>query len=162
MELRIARRFRIGPKIGSGSFGEIYRGTNVLTGEEVAIKLEPVQSKHPQLIYESKLYRVLKGGSKHDVFHFINCVLFNTVVGIPDLKWFGPQDDFNVMVIDLLGQSLEDLFNYCGRLFSLKTVLMIAEQLITRVEFIHSRGYMHRDIKPDNFLIGRKQNRVGL
>lgn len=64
MDLRINRRFRIGPKIGSGSFGEIYRGTNVLTGEEVAIKLEPVQTKHPQLMYESKIYRILKGGCK--------------------------------------------------------------------------------------------------
>ena len=64
MELRVARKFRIGPKIGSGSFGEIYAGTNVHTGEEVAIKLEPLKTKHPQLLYESKLYRVLQGGCK--------------------------------------------------------------------------------------------------
>ena len=62
MELRVARKFRVGPKIGSGSFGEIYAGTNVHTGEEVAIKLEPLKSKHPQLLYESKIYRVLQGG----------------------------------------------------------------------------------------------------
>lgn len=64
MELRVARKFRVGPKIGSGSFGEIYAGTNVHTGEEVAIKLEPLKSKHPQLLYESKIYRVLQGGCK--------------------------------------------------------------------------------------------------
>lgn len=62
MELRVARKFRVGVKIGSGSFGEIYAGTNVHTGEEVAIKLEPLKSKHPQLLYESKIYRVLQGG----------------------------------------------------------------------------------------------------
>jgi serine/threonine protein kinase len=64
MELRVARKFRVGPKIGSGSFGEIYGGVNVHTGEEVAIKLEPLKTKHPQLIYESKIYRVLQGGRK--------------------------------------------------------------------------------------------------
>lgn len=64
MELRVARKYRVGPKIGSGSFGEIYAGTNVHTGEEVAIKLEALKSKHPQLLYESKIYRILQGGCK--------------------------------------------------------------------------------------------------
>ena len=137
MELRVARRFRVGPKIGSGSFGEIYAGKNVHTGEEVAIKLEPLKSKHPQLLYESKIYRVLQGG-----------------YGIPGVKWFGSEGDYNVLVIDLLGPSLEDLFNYCGKRFSLKTVLMLADQMIARLEFMHSRSYIHRDVKPDNFLIG--------
>jgi len=137
MELRVARKFRVGPKVGSGSFGEIYAGTNVHTGEDVAIKLEPIKSKHPQLLYESKIYRVLQGG-----------------YGIPGVKWFGTEGDYNVLVIDLLGPSLEDLFNFCGKRFSLKTTLMIADQMISRLEFMHSRSYIHRDVKPDNFLIG--------
>ncbi|KAJ9700720.1 hypothetical protein PVL29_006169 [Vitis rotundifolia] len=107
--------------------------------------LEPVKTKHPQLHYESKLYMLLQGGT-----------------GVPHLKWFGVEGEYNAMVIDLLGPSLEDLFNYCNRKFSLKTVLMLADQLINRVEYMHSRGFLHRDIKPDNFLmgLGRKANQV--
>jgi serine/threonine protein kinase len=137
METRVGRKYLLGPKIGSGSFGEIYAGTNVHTGEEVAIKLEPLKSKHPQLLYESKIYRILQGG-----------------YGIPSVKWFGSEGDYNVLVIDLLGPSLEDLFNYCGKRFSLKTVLMLADQMLHRLEYMHSRSYIHRDVKPDNFLIG--------
>ncbi|OAY34618.1 casein kinase 1-like protein 10 isoform X2 [Manihot esculenta] len=141
----VGGKFKLGRKIGSGSFGELYLGVNVQTGEEVAVKLEPVKTKHPQLHYESKLYMLLQGGT-----------------GIPHLKWFGVEADYNVMVIDLLGPSLEDLFNYCNRKFTLKTVLMLADQLINRVEYMHSRGFLHRDIKPDNFLmgLGRKANQV--
>jgi serine/threonine protein kinase len=80
-------------------------------------------------------------------------------VGIPSIRWFGVDGDFNVMVIDLLGKSLEDLFNDCGRNFSLKTVLMLADQLLCRIEMIHTKCYIHRDVKPDNFLIGRGSRR---
>ncbi|XP_057985020.1 casein kinase 1-like protein 7 isoform X2 [Hevea brasiliensis] len=141
----VGGKFKLGRKIGSGSFGELYLGVNVQTGEEVAVKLESVKTKHPQLHYESKLYMLLQGGT-----------------GIPHLKWFGVEADYNVMIIDLLGPSLEDLFNYCNRKFTLKTVLMLADQLINRVEYMHSRGFLHRDIKPDNFLmgLGRKANQV--
>ncbi|KAL1294668.1 hypothetical protein HN51_055462 [Arachis hypogaea] len=145
MDHVIGGKFKLGRKIGSGSFGELYLGVNVQSGEEVAVKLESVKTKHPQLHYESKLYMLLQGGT-----------------GIPHLKWFGVEGDYNVMVIDLLGPSLEDLFNYCNRKFSLKTVLMLADQLLNRVEYMHSRGFLHRDIKPDNFLmgLGRKANQV--
>ncbi|KAJ1421102.1 kinase-like domain-containing protein [Ochromonadaceae sp. CCMP2298] len=137
MELRVGKKFRLGRKIGSGSFGDIYHGTNMATGDEVAIKLESVKSKHPQLLRETKIYRSLNG-----------------VVGIPSVRWFGVEGDYNVMVIDLLGKSLEDLFNDCGRRFNLKTVLILADQLLCRLEIIHTKCYIHRDIKPDNFLIG--------
>ncbi|XP_051113889.1 casein kinase 1-like protein 1 isoform X2 [Andrographis paniculata] len=145
MEPRVGSKYRLGRKIGSGSFGEIYLGTNVQTNEEVAIKLENVKTKHPQLLYESKLYRILQGGT-----------------GIPNVRWFGVELDYNVLVMDLLGPSLEDLFNFCSRKFSLKTVLMLADQMINRVEFVHSKSFLHRDIKPDNFLMGlsRRANQV--
>ncbi|KAJ8568723.1 hypothetical protein K7X08_030945 [Anisodus acutangulus] len=137
MEARVGNKFRLGRKIGSGSFGEIYLGTNIQTNEEVAIKLENVKTKHPQLLYESKLYRILQGGT-----------------GIPNVRWFGVEGDYNGLVMDLLGPSLEDLFNFCSRKLSLKTVLMLADQMINRVEFVHSKSFLHRDIKPDNFLMG--------
>lgn len=137
MELRVGKKYRLGRKIGSGSFGDIYLGTNVSNGEEVAIKLESVKSKHPQLLYESRLYRYLQGGH-----------------GIPYIYWYGMEGNYNVLVLDLLGPSLEDLFNYCNRKFSVKTVLMIAHEILSRVEYLHEKNFIHRDIKPDNFLIG--------
>nr|XP_016463706.1 PREDICTED: protein CASEIN KINASE I-LIKE 3-like [Nicotiana tabacum] len=145
MEPRVGNKYRLGRKIGSGSFGEIYLGTNIQTNEEVAIKLENVKTKHPQLLYESKLYRILQGGT-----------------GIPNVRWFGVEGDYNVLVMDLLGPSLEDLFNFCSRKLSLKTVLMLADQMINRIEFVHSKSFLHRDIKPDNFLmgLGRRANQV--
>ncbi|BAD45137.1 putative protein kinase ADK1 [Oryza sativa Japonica Group] len=145
MEPRVGNKYRLGRKLGSGSFGEIYLGTNVQTNEEVAIKLENVKTKHPQLLYESKLYRILQGGT-----------------GIPNVKWFGVEGDYNVLVMDLLGPSLEDLFSFCNRKLSLKTVLMLADQMINRVEFVHSKSFLHRDIKPDNFLmgLGKRANQV--
>ncbi|CAI0448927.1 unnamed protein product [Linum tenue] len=151
MDHLVGGKFKLGRKIGSGSFGELYIAVNVQTGEEVGVKLESVKTKHPQLHYESKIYMILQGG-----------INFHHAAGIPELKWFGVEGDYNVMVIDLLGPSLEDLFNYCNRKFSLKTVLMLGDQLINRIEYMHSRGFLHRDIKPDNFLmgLGRKANQV--
>ena len=68
--------------------------------------------------------------------------------------WHGDEGNYEVMVFDLLGPSLEDLFEFCGRKFSLKTVLMISNQLIYRLSYIYSKRIIHRDIKPDNILMG--------
>ena len=72
---------------------------------------------------------------------------------------YGVERDYNVLVMDLLGPSLEDLFNFCHRRFTMKTVLMLADQMISRVEFIHNKSFIHRDIKPDNFLMGMVSSR---
>ncbi|KAI8079802.1 kinase-like domain-containing protein [Halteromyces radiatus] len=143
----VGNKFKLGKKIGAGSFGEIYLGTNLSTNEDIAVKLESTKATHPQLEYEARVYRLLAGG-----------------VGIPFVRWFGKETDYNVLVMDLLGPSMEDLFNYCKRRFSLKTVLLLADQMLARVEFIHSKGFIHRDIKPDNFLMGtaRRGNQVNM
>ena len=78
-----------------------------------------MRSKHPQLLHETKILRILEGGSNHGLANA------NTE-GIPELKYFGIEGDYTVMVTEILGPSLEDLFNYCRRKFSLKTVLMLA------------------------------------
>ncbi|KZT37982.1 kinase-like protein [Sistotremastrum suecicum HHB10207 ss-3] len=130
--------YRVGKKIGEGSFGVIFEGTNLLNSQTVAIKFEPRKSEAPQLRDECRSYRILAG-----------------CPGIPQIYHFGQEGLHNVLVLDLLGPSLEDLFDMCGRKFSIKTVCMVAKQMISRVQTIHEKNLIYRDIKPDNFLIGR-------
>eukprot|EP00428_Durinskia_dybowskii_P062275 CAMPEP_0170370676 /NCGR_PEP_ID=MMETSP0117_2-20130122/8634_1 /TAXON_ID=400756 /ORGANISM="Durinskia baltica, Strain CSIRO CS-38" /LENGTH=441 /DNA_ID=CAMNT_0010625459 /DNA_START=40 /DNA_END=1365 /DNA_ORIENTATION=+ len=129
-------KYRISSRIAQGSFGEIYIGLGP-NNEQVAVKYEKSGAKHPQLRHEYKVYRLMT-----------NCPGFCTA------QHFGTRDDYSFMVIDLLGPSLEELFNKCSRKFSIKTVIQLADQMLERVDALHTRFLIHRDIKPANFVIG--------
>lgn len=105
--------YRVGKKIGEGSFGVIFEGTNLLNNQQVAIKFEPRKSDAPQLRDEYRTYKILVG-----------------CPGIPNVYYFGQEGLHNILVIDLLGPSLEDLFDHCNRRFSIKTVVMVAKQMV--------------------------------
>ena len=127
--------------INQGSFGDIHRGVMLETDEEVVVKLEKQRAPWPQLLAEADIYRHLQGGA-----------------GIPKFYWGGLYDYapfYNVLVIEYLGPNIQDLFAYCHHKFSLKTVLMLADQMLDIIRFIHENRFIYRDIKPDNFLIGR-------
>ena len=102
--------------------GTVFQGVHTVAGKEVAIKLEPAIAKSSPLKQESKIYKTLMGGP-----------------GVPWINWSGKQGDYNVMVIDLLGPSLEDLFRMCNRHFSLKTILMLADQLVSSTPLLDLR-----------------------
>ena len=127
-------------KIGEGSFGKIYLSHNINTGEKFALKLENRNITPSLLEQEAYILCYLKGE------------------GIPFIKSFGISTEFNVLVMELLGKSLEYLFEKMNKKFSLKTVCMLGIQMITRLQYIHNKHILHRDIKPDNFIMGLDNN----
>ena len=141
MDTIVGKFYRLRKKLGEGSFGKIYLVEHILTHEKYAAKLENVNSPCPQLQFEAKIYRKLSGGSH-----------------IPRAYWIGTDRKQNVLIMDLLGHSIEDLFEKCGNKFSLKTVLMLTEQMLSAIEYMHTKNYIHRDIKPDNFMMGTGKN----
>ena len=140
VDIRVGGKFRILKKIGDGAFNEIYQGSDIFDNSEIAIKLEHNSIKYPQLLFESRLLESIPG------------------IGIPKVYWAGVSGEYNVMVFELLGKNLEELLQNCDKKFSLKTTLMIAIQILDRIRHLHMHNYIHRDIKPQNFSIGRGEN----
>lgn len=136
--------YRLGRRIGSGNYGVVRLGKIQGTRDFVAVKLEEASTRSPTLEKEWLFYTNKIGIAR----------------GFPKAHYFGQvtfpdKTVFNGLVISLLDLNLEDLFNFRRRKFSLKTILMIALETLTRIEQLHSHGIIYRDIKPTNFVIGR-------
>ena len=93
--------------------GEVFSARDILTAQDVVVKLEPLKSSQHLLKHEHQVYKKLSG-----------------VIGIPRVRWFGTEGSFNAMVLDRLGQSLEDLFALCHYKFTVQTILALGEQLV--------------------------------
>lgn len=140
MNRSAADLFDFKQRIGSGSFGEVFIAVDRRRGDRVAVKVEAAPHKTPRLLQEAQIYKKLAGRP-----------------GFAQLRYCGMEARRNVLVVSLLGASLGELFRSSGRRFSFKTVCMLADQLIDRLEVFHELGWVHRDIKPENCLMGRDE-----
>lgn len=138
----IGEQYVIQEKIGSGSFGNVYKGINVNLSQQVAIKCE--KSDTPDLLKltsEAEILTLLQGS-----------------LGIPSIYWNGEHDGTNFIVMELLGQSLHHFFKICHKDFTHKTVIILAYQMLQRIELVHQHNLIHRDLKPQNFVTGIDSN----
>lgn len=165
----IASFFRVERELGAGTFGAVFEAVDVRTSGKVAIKLEPVDAKYPQLVYEARIMQEL-----------------GACTGIPRLYWFGQDAQHNVLIMQKLAYSVEALRVHLAsaapgpgdavagaqhrnddnddpkQALPLPWVLFIARQALQRLHDIHVRGFVHRDIKPDNWMVGQDATKAPL
>ena len=142
----LAHKYKLLEKLSQGSFGKVFKAENIRTGEIVAIKTEVKSKEQKSLKMEARIYQYLAN-----------------IDGFPQLKWFGATNNVNYLVTNLLECSITTLIKEYGRL-SVKTVLLLGIQMIQRLETLHNNYLIHRDIKPDNFMINisDKTNKIYL
>ena len=135
----IQNQWQVVDLVGHGGFGEVYKGTDTRNNRPVAIKVEP-RTPRSWLYHEARIMKDLN---------------VQGVRGVPSLHYFGeePNLDHRFLIMSFLGLSLEDLHERHQR-FSLKTTLMLMYQMVSLLQRLHAAGYVHRDLKPDNFLLG--------
>jgi len=136
----IGGRYKIqGEALAAGAFGSIYEAIDLKRKSDIryAVKVEDLDSELPQLAHEARMYKVLEGGE-----------------GIPRCYAYEEKEGKAFLVMDMLGQSLQKLFESSGKSFTLETTLMLADQMIDRLQYLHEKDYVHRDLKPANFVVG--------
>jgi serine/threonine protein kinase len=143
----IANKYKILEEIGKGAFGKVYKGENIRTKELVAIKVEKVNGDIKSLKYETQIYQAITSGQK--------------TTGFVQVKWFGLIKDYYFMVLPLLGNTLGQFKRAYldGGKLPLNMVLYFGKEMVTRLQHIHEKGFIHRDVKPDNFLFDLIQDK---
>jgi serine/threonine protein kinase len=129
-------RFRVGKQLSRRNSCVVHRGKDIKTGAKVVINLEPECTRKPSLMHEARVLQVLE---KMD--------------GVPKIIHLGVESNFNVMVVDMLGPSLEDLYRHCKG-FDTRTIGNLALQMLNRLELLHAKDLVHRNIRPESFVIG--------
>ena len=138
-------RYKLVKKIGAGSFGSVYKAIDIDKNRYVAVKVESKKSDKKRLAHEINMYN-----------NFISSKF------IPKIIWYGSENNYNFLVMDYMGLSLEKLFENHNKQFSLKTVIMLTIDLIKILQYIHTNNIIHRDLKPDNIVIGSNNNNVNV
>jgi hypothetical protein len=136
MDSTIANKYKLIEPIGKGAFGYIYKASNIRNRQLVALKIEPLSAETKMLKNETKIYQYLNGQE-----------------GIPQVLWFGVDDTNFYMAMELLGPSLQKSCEN-SKPFSLEIAVSLTINMLKRLECIHKKGLIHRDVKPDNFLFG--------
>ncbi|CAI4228616.1 unnamed protein product [Auanema sp. JU1783] len=150
--LLINGRYRVVQKINVGSYGAIYTALILSDPGQglVAVKFETASVEDSHLHYEHEVYKVCHDGPRSK-----KC---KVTEGFAKVHWIGEEYRHKIMVMELLGPSLENLFTYCSSRFKKETIYELGMQMIARVEHLHNRGFVHRDLKPENFLMGLGSN----
>jgi len=138
----VFKKYKVKKKLGEGAFGDVYLGQTIENNSYVALKVEQRKIVKPILESEAFLLYSIAG------------------IGIPEVKSFGKVKNYNILVEPLLGKSLFDIFAENHKEMPLEDVCLIGKQVIDRIQWVHSKFIVHRDIKPDNFLIGKKDPNV--
>jgi serine/threonine protein kinase len=137
----VANKYKVTGVLGNGAFGHICKAENIRTHEFVALKMEPLSAETKMLKNETKIYQYLSG-----------------LDGIPSVLWFGVFNNNFCMAMTLLGDSLQKI-RQSSNSFSLEIVIQLSIKMVERLESVHNKGLIHRDVKPDNFLFGIEKNK---
>jgi serine/threonine protein kinase len=135
----VAEHFKVQRTLGVGCFGTVLEARDLRTKAVVAIKMEHRDATHPQLLYE---YRVMEE--------------LYAQPGIPKCLWFGYDDEYNILIMQRLNKSLEDMRLQNGSTLAMPFLIAIGKQALERLCTFHEAGFVHRDIKPENFMLSQK------